>query len=78
MIRRHKYFSKIMTILSYNAEIDIDDSPFVVCQFHGTILIIIISLPYVPFILWVNHVLPDGSHDNKNKVISVTYLPDSQ
>ena len=66
-----------MTILSYNAEIDIDDSPSLVCQFHGTILIII-SLPYVPFILWNNHVLPDGSHDNKNKVISVNYLPDSQ
>jgi hypothetical protein len=65
-----------MTILSYN-EIDIDDSPFL-CQSHSAILIIIISLPYVPFILWVNHALPDGSHDNKNQVISVTYLPDSQ
>ena len=50
-----------MTILPHNAENDIDDSPFLVCQFHGTILIIILSLFYVVFILWVNHVLPDGN-----------------
>jgi hypothetical protein len=44
MIRR----PKIVLDLSYNAKIDIEDSPFLV------------------------------SHDNKNKIIGVTYLLDSQ